>query len=301
MVLKMNNVVLNNGISVPCLCFGPGMLGRGKRTPQTIIQRFKNRIDLKIEERNYYNAIESAINNGLLFIDYSAAYGREDLISRAIKHSGRNREDFVLTTRISNYAQVSGTVRDNFFQSLKKYETDYIDVLMFHWPVTGCFVDTYKDMIKLRDEGYVKTLAVANCHKHHLDLLISETGVTPAINQVEVHPLFSQKELISQCMRLGIIVEAYTPLARFDERMIRLPLLKQIAARYNKSLSQIILRWHIQNGVIPVFRSLNCNRQKENISIFDFELTQEEMNAIDGININSRLRYDPDNCDFSIL
>ena len=96
-------------------------------------------------------------------------------------------------------------------------------------------------------------------------------------------------------------MEAYTPLARFDERMIRLPLLKNIAAKYHKSLSQIILRWHYQNGVIPVFRSLNPERQRENIDIFDFELAPTDMQSIDSININSRLRYDPDNCDFSIL
>ena len=100
---------------------------------------------------------------------------------------------------------------------------------------------------------------------------------------------------------MGITMEAYTPLARFDERMTRLPLLKNMAAKYNKSISQIILRWHYQNGVIPVFRSLNSSRQKENIDIFDFELTADDIKAIDGININSRLRYDPDNCDFSIL
>ena len=106
---------------------------------------------------------------------------------------------------------------------------------------------------------------------------------------------------ISFCKEHGITVEAYTPVARFDDRLMRLPLLKKIGEKYGKSVVQVVLRWHIQNGVIPVVRTLSAAHQKENLNIFDFTLTDEEMKAIDGININSRLRYDPDNCDFSIL
>lgn len=297
----MDKVKLNNGIDVPALCFGPGIMCRGRKAPHNFIQRVNYYIGTRLLERRYYEGILSAIDNGLRFIDYSAAYGREDLISKAIIKSGIDRKEFVLTTRVTNRAQMNGKVREVFFQSLKRYGVDYIDVLMFHWPVTDKYVDTFREMIKLKEEGYVRTLAVANCHKHHLDRIIKETGVVPAINQVEIHPLFSQKTLISECKSMGITMEAYTPLARFDERMTRLPLLKNMAAKYNKSISQIILRWHYQNGVIPVFRSLNSSRQKENIDIFDFELTADDIKAIDGININSRLRYDPDNCDFSIL
>lgn len=297
----MDKVKLNNGIEVPALCFGPGIMCRGRKAPHNFIQRVNNYVGTRLLERRYYEGILSAIDNGLRFIDYSAAYGREDLISKAIRKSGIDRKEFVLTTRITNRAQMNGKVREVFFQSLKRYGVDYIDVLMFHWPVTDKYVDTFREMIKLKEEGFVRTLAVANCHKHHLDRIIKETGVVPAINQVEIHPLFSQKTLISECKNMGITMEAYTPLARFDERMTRLPLLKKMAAKYNKSISQIILRWHYQNGVIPVFRSLNSSRQRENIDIFDFELTADDIKAIDGININSRLRYDPDNCDFSIL
>lgn len=297
----MDKVNLNNGIEVPALCFGPGIMCRGRKAPHNFIQRVNNYVWTRLLERRYYEGILSAIDNGLRFIDYSAAYGREDLISKAIRKSGIDRKEFVLTTRITNRAQMNGKVREVFFQSLKRYGVDYIDVLMFHWPVTDKYVDTFREMIKLKEEGFVRTLAVANCHKHHLDRIIKETGVVPAINQVEIHPLFSQKTLISECKNMGITMEAYTPLARFDERMTRLPLLKKMAAKYNKSISQIILRWHYQNGVIPVFRSLNSSRQRENIDIFDFELTADDIKAIDGININSRLRYDPDNCDFSIL
>lgn len=130
---------------------------------------------------------------------------------------------------------------------------------------------------------------------------INNSDVCPVVNQVEVHPLFTQKPLLSYCKSQGIQVEAYTAIARFDDRLVRLPMLHKIADKYNKTVVQIVLRWHIQNGVIPVVRSLNKNRQFENISIFDFSLTDEEMKEIDSVNINSRLRFDPDNCDFSIL
>lgn len=172
---------------------------------------------------------------------------------------------------------------------------------MFHWPVTGYYEAAWKEMVKLYQEGYCKVVGVANCHKHHLEKLFSVSDIIPAVNQIEVHPLFTQKELIRFCWNNNIAVEAYTAIARFDDRLMRLPLLKNIADKYNKTIVQIILRWHIQTGVIPLVRSLNFKRQQENINIFDFQLTKEEMKAIDGININSRLRYDPDNCDFSIL
>lgn len=292
---------LNTGDSVPALCFGPGMLTRGMKNSNSFCGKVKNKFIYLNKEYAYRKAIISAMKCGYRFIDYSATYGREDLIASAIKKTGLERQEFWLTTRISNAAQYSGKVRESFFQSLKRYNSDYIDVLMFHWPVTSHYLDTWREMLKLKEEGYCRILGVANCHSHHLDFLIKETGIVPSINQIEVHPLFTQKPLLSYCKKNNIVVEAYTPLARFDDRLIRLPLLKRIALKYRKTIPQIILRWHIQNGIIPVFRSMNYQRQQENYNIFDFELTNNEIQQIDSININSRLRYDPDNCDFTIL
>lgn len=297
----MEYITLRNGNRIPVLCFGPGIMTRGIKNRTGIFGRLSNKISFKLLERNYYASILNAISAGVRFIDYSASYGREDLVAKAIKDSGIERREFSITTRISNAAQFSGTVRDSALKSIKRFQTDYIDLLMFHWPVSNHFVDTWEEIIKLRDEGVCKNIGVANCHQHHIEELIKKTGVAPDINQVEVHPLFSQKELVKYCQNKGILVEAYTPLARMDDRMCRLPLLKSICEKHNKTISQVVLRWHIQNGIIPVFRSLNANRQKENLNIFDFELSGEDMAAIDAININSRLRYDPDNCDFTIL
>lgn len=292
---------LNNGNTIPCICFGPGMMTRGMKVPQSILEKVRYKIKYKRAEFIFRAAIDSAINTGYRFIDYSATYGREDLICKSIKNSGVQRADFILTTRVSNKAQYNGSIKDEFYRSLERYDVDYIDLLMFHWPVTSRYVETWQQMIELYEEGLCKNLGVSNCHQHHIEQLIKETGVTPSINQVEIHPLFTQKPLIDFCNKQGILCEAYTPLARMDERFTRLPLMKELSLKYKKTFTQLILRWHIQNGVIPVFRSLNEGRQKENFNIFDFVISDDDMKKIDSININSRLRYDPDNCDFTIL
>lgn len=297
----MKSFTLNNGLQVPSLCFGPGMLTRGMKFNSSFIGRIKSKFEYKHKEYIYYNALCDAIQVGYRFIDYSAAYGREDLIGKAIKSSEIKRDEFILTTRITNAAQFSGDIKETVYRSIERFGVDYIDLLMFHWPVSEKYVDTWKQMIELQEEGVCKCLGVSNCHRHHLEQLIADTGITPSINQVEIHPLLSQKPLIDFCRKKGIVCEAYTPLARMDERLTRLPLMRTLSEKYKKTLTQIILRWHIQNGVIPVFRSLNKGRQKENLDIFDFKISDSDMKSIDSININSRLRYDPDNCDFTIL
>lgn len=156
-------------------------------------------------------------------------------------------------------------------------------------------------MEKLYKEGKIRTTGVANCNIHHLQSIFNECEIKPMVNQFEVHPLFTQKELIKFCHDNEIVVEAYSPIARNDDRLMRLPKLRKIAEKYGKSIVQVILRWDIQNGCIPIIRSLNSKRQEEDINIFGFELTDEEMNVIDSININAQVRYDPDNCDFTIL
>lgn len=292
---------LENGVQVPVLCFGPGMLSRGLKHHSTILGKLHNRLKIRMNELTYCRAIQCAISYGYSFIDHSIAYGHEDLIAKAISQSKKNRDELFLTTRIPNQAQYNGKIRDVFFKYLEKLGTDYIDLLMFHWPVTGCYLNTWNEMVKLKKEGYCRVLGVANCQEHHIKELLNNSDDKPLINQVEIHPLFTQKRLIEYCKKQNIQVEAYTPLARFDERMTRLPLLKSMCIKYHKTLAQLVLKWHVQNGIIPVFRSLKPTRLYENMNIFDFNISEDDMKAIDSININSRLRYDPDNCDFTIL
>lgn len=299
---------LKSGHVIPQIGFGPGIMGYSARMPKKrnqisfFVWRVWNKIYLQsILKRKFISTISNAFKNGYRLFDYSNAYGNQNLVSKAIKKSGIPRDRLFLTARISNKAQFDRTVREEFFSTLSEWGVKQVDLLQFHWPVTGKYVDTWKEMIKLRNEGYVKILGVANCHRHHLEALEKATGVIPEVNQIEVHPLFTQKKLLSYCKDRGIIVEAYTPIGRYDDRLVRLPLLKNLEQKYKKSFVQIILRWHIQNGVIPVIRAHRQKHQKDNIDIFDFNLSDEDMALIDGINIDSRLRYDPDNCDFTIL
>lgn len=300
---------LNNGVQIPSMGIGPCIPGYGKKIFQfknifinRLMRVFYTRVIAKLTVRRKYTAaVLDALNSGYRLIDNSAAYSSEKLIGQAIKKSGINREELFITTRVSNSQQFKGNIREEFDRSLKELGVDYVDLYMFHWPVTDCYLSTWDQMVELYNEGRVKALGVCNCHEHHLEKLMAHSSVIPTINQIEVHPLFSQKPLIAYCKSKGIVVEAYTPIARNDDRMVRSRILEEIGAKYKKTIQQVALRWHIQNGVIPVPRSLNKKRQIENISIFDFTLTQEEMEKIDSLNINSRLRYDPDNCDFTRL
>lgn len=301
--MEVPKIKLNNGVEIPCIGNGPMIAGYGTESKaRNILARYYKRFvtDRKIA-RDYVNAVAHSFQIGFTLLDYSSSYGDGTLIGEAIKKSGVKRDDLFITTRISNQAQREGKVRECLMDQLQGMDIDRVDMLMFHWPVTGYYWNTWKEMIQLYNEGYCRCLGVANCHQHHIEELLKISDIVPVINQIEVHPLFTQKNLINYCWSKGIQVEAYTAIARFDDRMMRLPLLKKIADKYNKTIVQIVLRWHIQTGTIPLVRSLNKGRQLQNISIFDFSLTEDEMNAIDGININSRLRYDPDNCDFSIL
>ena len=247
------------------------------------------------------NSIADAIRMGYRLIDTSAAYSNEAAIGRAIRISGVKRNEVFVTTRVTNSQQFAHKVRDAFYKSLENLGLDYIDLYMFHWPVTDYYIDTWHEMEKLHEEGVVKNLGVANCHQHHLEEILKNCSIRPVVNQFEVHPLFTQKPLIEYCKSEGIQVEAYSPLAQGNDRLRRNRVLLGLAEKYHKTMQQIILRWHIDNGVIPIPRSTNYNRLKQNLDVFDFHLTKEEIESIDSININSRLRYDPDNCDFTIL
>lgn len=299
---------LLRGNRIPPIGIGPGGMGYSDKykKKKSGLSLFCNKVYNKLYgrpklKRNYIASVENAFRLGYRLLDYSSAYGDGSLIGEAIRRSGVRREELFITTRVSNRAQERHTVREEFLKCMKGMGVDYVDLLQFHWPVTGLYLDTWREMEKLKDEGLVKHLGVANCHQHHLEEIFKICKYRPEVGQFEIHPLFTQKPLIEYYKKQGIVVEAYTPLARYDDRLVRLPLLKRLEKKYNKTFVQIILRWHIQNGCIPLVRSLTPGHQQENFNIFDFELDTEDMKAIDGININSRLRYDPDNCDFSIL
>ena len=304
---------LYNGVKIPVIGLGPGGMGykpnaRPARAPARwniplrAWNKIKRPVVKRLERMEYVSAVANGIRAGFRLIDYSTAYGNGGLIADAIDKSGVSRNDIFLTGRISNSAQFKGAqaVEDQIKRHLEEYRTDHVDVLMFHWPVTGCYEQTWRVVCNAYEKGLTKSVGVANCHRRHIETLM-KCGLKPMINQFEVHPLFTQKDLIKFNQDLGIQVESYTPIARFDDRLMRLPKLKKIAGAHGKTSVQTILRWHIQQGLVPIIRSLNSERQKENYGVFDFELSSDEMAVIDSFNIDARIRYDPDNCDFTIL
>ena len=304
----MEFINLSNGNKMPVMGLGTDdvmFINKPKRFQNEFIDRvslsFNYRVKKPWLDHRMSLKFAEAIKAGYRHIDTSAAYGNEKSIGDAIKLSGVAREDMFITTRCTNQMQYKGTVKEGFCQSLKRFGLDYIDLYMFHWPVPEHFIDTWRVMEELYDEGLVKNLGFANCHKSHIEKILQVCRIRPVVNQVEVHPLFTQKPLISFCKSEGIQVEAYTPLAKNDDRLKSNKILNQLAKKYGKSRTQVIIRWHIDSGVIPVPRSMNLGRMLQNLDVFDFKLTKAELEDIDSININSRLRYDPDNCDFTIL
>lgn len=301
--------ILNNGISIPVIGIGPAGVGfSGYSKGVTGIHLYAEKIYKKFIknpsiEKKWVGNLAEAFNMGYTLLDNSASYSNWPQVAMAIDKSQKKRDELFITTRISNKLQFSGeqAIEDDIVRTLRLLKTDHIDLLQFHWPVTDYYIETWLVMEKMLKKGYCTTLGVANCHQHHLEAIIDAGMIVPAINQVEITPLFTQKTLITYCQKKGIAVQAYSPIARHDTRLFVLPALKQIARNHNKSAVQVVLRWHIQNNCIPIVRSSNVERLKENIDIFDFELSKEEMATIDGFNINARVRYDPDNCDFSVL
>ena len=271
--------------------------GRFARIPRAIVFR----IWRKWRAFKLTLSIATAIRSGYRLIDTSAAYGNERIIRRGIRWSRESRENLFIITRVSNKQQWTGDIREALLESLRNLGMDYVDMYMFHWPVPDTYIQTWREMEKLYREGLAKAIGVANCHQHHLEALLASATVIPAANEFESHPLMNQKALISFCTSKGISVIAYTPIGRFHEKLTSNDGLKSLSLKYQKSISQIILRWHYQRGIIAIPRSTSSRHIKSNIAIYDFELSKDEMVKIDDINENLRLRYDPDNCDFTKL
>lgn len=238
-------------------------------------------------------------NKNISMIDTSSAYGASEyIIGKNINCNNRNR--FFIVTKLSNKDQYDGDVEKALRLSLKKLNIEYVDAYLMHWPVAGEFLTSWKKMEKCYKIGLCKSIGVCNCNIHHLEEIKKIAEIKPMINQIECHPLFTQNDLRDYCKNENITVMAYTSTARMDDRL-KNTCIPELAKKYNKTIAQIILKWHTQIGNIPIFNTNSVNHYKENIDIEDFEMTEDEINRISSANINSRLRYDPDNCNFRKL
>ena len=275
----MEKIKLNNGLKIPAIGIGTFPMNRF----------------------TIFRVINQALYLGYRKIDTASAYSNESWIGRALKFNLIKRKNVFITTKLSNSDQRIGNIDEALNKSLKKLGVKYVDLYLMHWPNPDTFIKSWIEMEKLYKKGLVKGIGVCNFHEHHLEKLLKVATVVPAINQIERHPLLSQKELIDYCQNEGIRVEAYSPFARMDEKLIRNKILMKISEKYNKTIPQIILRWNYQGGIPTVPKTSNKQRLKQNIDIFDFKLTKQEMHDIDNLNKDYRVRYNPDTCDFDKL
>ncbi|MGV3264311.1 aldo/keto reductase [Cytobacillus oceanisediminis] len=252
----------------------------------------------KVEEgQQVEDTVKNAINIGYRLIDTAAFYENEEGVGRAIKESGVPREELFITTKVWNTDQGYEQTLDAFDKSLKKLDLEYIDLYLIHWPVKKKYLETWRALEKLYRDGKVRAIGVSNFQIHHLKDIMENSAEKPAVNQVELHPLLSQEELRAFCDEHNIKVEAWSPIAR--GRVLEDPAIKEIAAGHGKSSAQVILRWHLQNSIIVIPKSVKEERLRENANIFDFELTQEEMRQMNTLNKDQRFGADPDNFDFN--
>ena len=221
------------------------------------------------------NAVITALTNGYRSIDTAYVYHNEEGVGRAIKASGVSREDIFITTKVGLEQQGYISTKEAFYQSLRFLQTEYLDLYLIHWPQGKRSLETWKAMEELYAEGL-------NHDIHHLQYLLSNSKVKPAVNQVELHPQHSQPELLQYCISKNIQVVAWSPLRQGTA--LTIPDIKDIASRYKKSPAQIILRWNIQKGVVTIPRSRSAERIISNSQIFDFELSEADMLQIDNLN-----------------
>lgn len=238
------------------------------------------------DEREAEKTIRCAVNAGYRLIDTASAYMNEDGVGKGIRECGIPRRELFLTTKIWNNAQRLGDVEGSFSRSLERLMTDYVDLYLVHWPVPGCYLGTWKELEALYKKGAARSIGVSNFEIRHLEELASVSEITPAVNQIEFHPYWYQKNLVEYCHAKGIAVQAYAPLARgayLDDDVICI-----LAVKYGKTPAQIGLRWIIQKGVAVIPKSAREERIVSNGEIFDFVLEDEDMDAIDQLNKNYR-------------
>lgn len=258
---------LSNGVKIPIAGFGT--------------------YKLQNENNEACNVVKKAIDLGYRSIDTASFYNNEEGVGKGIKESNVPREDIFVTTKVWIDDDGYENTINAFETSLKKLDLDYIDLYLVHWP-TQKIKETWKALEDLYKQKKVRAIGVCNCTVKQLEEIIGFSEINPMVNQVELHPNRTEKELLKVCKRHNIIVEAWSPIMR--GQLLSNAIIKDLALKYNKSEAQIILRWHIQNNVIAIPKTSNFDRIKENIDIFDFEIDKEDLEKIDSINKDKRMK-----------
>jgi 2,5-diketo-D-gluconate reductase A len=244
-------------------------------------------------------AVAAALQAGYRHIDTAAAYGNEVETGRAIAGSGLPREDVFLVTKLANADQGYDSTLAAFEASIGRLGVEYLDLYLIHWPLPAknTFVETFKAFAQLRDQGRVRSVGVSNFEPEHLRILVDATGMVPAVNQIELHPLLPQHELRRVHAQLGIATEAWSPLGQGS--LLTNPSVTGVANEHGKTAAQVLIRWHIQLGNIVIPTSVNPERIVSNFDVFDFELSEQDMATITSLDNGTRLGPDPRTFNFT--
>jgi diketogulonate reductase-like aldo/keto reductase len=241
-------------------------------------------------------SVAEALKAGYRLIDTAKIYRNEATVGKAINQSGLPRADIFLTTKLWNSDQGYNSALTAFSESLKKLGQEYIDLYLIHWPGEGSErrLESWRALEEIQKTGQVRAIGVSNFTIRHLEELLEHSSVVPAVNQIEFHPFIyeQQRELLEYCQKHGIVFEAYSPLAQGH---LSDDILVSIGNKYQKSASQVMLRWAIQKGTVPLPRSRNSQHIRQNLEVFDFELSDEDISAIDNLSRGDRQSWDPTN------
>ena len=266
-----SRVTLNNGNTMPVLGLGMWQAGSGKQTRK---------------------AVATALEIGYRLFDTAKLYGNESDLGTAIRESGIPREEIFVTTKLWNNDQGYESALRAFEKSRRELGLDYVDLYLIHWPVPGLRQESWKALLKIRDEGLARSIGVSNYTIRHLEELLRATPAPPAVNQVEFHPFLYQKELLEFCVSKKIQLEAYSPLTR-GHRLDH-PVISQIAARHGRTPAQVLIRWSLQHGLVVIPKSIRPERIRENAAVFDFQLSPDDMKRLDSLDESSHVAWDPE-------
>lgn len=234
----------------------------------------------QIPDEDVEGAVLAALEAGYRHIDTARVYRNERGVGRAVRASGLRREEIFVTTKQPAAQHGFDETLTMFAQSAERLDIGYIDLYLIHWPapMIGKYVDTFRAMIEIRGQGLLRSVGVSNFNIEHLERIMTETGVTPVVNQIELHPNFQQSELRAFHAANGIVTQSWSPLGRGN--LWEHPILVEIGGRHRKSVPQVMLRWHVQLGLMPLPKSVHPERMAANLDVFDFELSREEMDLI---------------------
>lgn len=275
----MQNYTLANGVQIPAVGLGTW------QTP---------------DDETGYQAVLSALKLGYRHIDTAQGYRNEDIVGRAVRDSGISREEVFITSKLDNPNHGYDNTIRSFEETLQKLGTDYVDLFLIHWPnplqyrstwqLTNS--ETWNAFEELYHAGKIRAIGISNFRQHHIDELLKTAEITPMVNQIRLCPGDTQVELVKYCRERNILLEAYSPLG--TGQIFKVPEMQALAEKYQKSIAQICIRWSLQNGFLPLPKSVTAERIRENMDVFGFELSDEDISLIAGLTGCVGLSKDPD-------